>query len=128
MISQIRRLMLRVFMELWNQGKLAVADEIFAANYINHDPASPDFGIGPEGVKQTVTLYRNAFPDVLFTIEHMIEAAPFVTTRYTAKGSHRGDWRGIPATNSSIQVDGIVIHRISDGRIVEGWRFGMRSG
>ena len=121
MISESRRLMLRVFMELWNQGKLAVADEIFAPNYINHDPASPDFGTGPEAVKQTVTLYRNAFPDLLFTIEHMIEAAAFVTTRFNARGSHKGDLRGIPATNSSIQVDGIVIHRISDGRIVEGW-------
>jgi steroid delta-isomerase-like uncharacterized protein len=108
-------------MELWNQRKLAVADEIFAANYVNHDPASPDFPTGPEGVKQTVELYRNAFPDLQFTIEQMIEQEPFITTRFTARGTHKGDLRGIPPTDSSIKVDGIVLHRISGGRIVEGW-------
>jgi steroid delta-isomerase-like uncharacterized protein len=121
MASKNKRLLLRVFMELWNDGKLAVADEIFAPEYVNHDPASPDFGTGPEGVKQTVTLYRNAFPDLLFTIEHMIETEQFITTRFTSRGTHKGELRGIPATNGSIQVDGIVIHRISGGRIVEGW-------
>ena len=121
MPSESRRLVLRVFMELWNEGKLALADEIFATNYVNHDPASPDFGAGPEGVKQAVELYRNAFPDLQFTIEQMIEAEQFVTTRFTARGTHKGDLRGIPPTNSSVRVDGIVIHHISGGRIVEGW-------
>ena len=43
MPSENEQLVGRVFLELWNYGKLAVADEIFAANYVNHDPASPDF-------------------------------------------------------------------------------------
>ena len=64
MASKNKRLLLWVFMELWNDGKLAVADEIFAPEYVNHDPPSPDFGTGPEGVKQSVKLYRNAFPDL----------------------------------------------------------------
>jgi steroid delta-isomerase-like uncharacterized protein len=121
MPSKNKRLLLRVFLELWNSGKLAEADEIFAPEYVNHDPASPDFGTGPEGVKQTVILYRNAFPDLQFTVEHMIEADQFVTTRFSSRGTHKGDFRGIPPTSRSIQVDGIVIHRISGGRIVEGW-------
>jgi steroid delta-isomerase-like uncharacterized protein len=121
MASENERLVLRIFLELWNNGKLAVADEIFSANYAHHDPASPDFGKGPEGIKQTVTLYGNAFPDLQFTIEHMMEVDQFVTTRFTSRGTHKGDLRGIPPTNRSIQVDGIVIHRISRGRIAEGW-------
>jgi predicted ester cyclase len=107
--SKNKRLLLWAFMELWNNGKLAVADEIFAPEYVNYDPASLDFGTGPEGVKQTVTLYRNAFPDLLFTVEHTIETEQFITTRFTSRGTHKGDLRGIPATNSSIQVEGIVI-------------------
>jgi hypothetical protein len=74
MSSESKQLVRRLFLELWNQRKLAVADEIFAADYINHDPASPDFGKGPEGVKQTAKLYRNAFPDLLFTVDQMIDA------------------------------------------------------
>ena len=52
-----------MFNELWSHGKLAVANEIFAANYVNQDPATPHFGKGPAAEKQIVTLYRNAFPD-----------------------------------------------------------------
>jgi len=52
MPTENRRLVPRIFLELWNKGKLAVADEIFAANYVHHDAASPDFGTGLEGVKQ----------------------------------------------------------------------------
>jgi steroid delta-isomerase-like uncharacterized protein len=106
MASENKRLVLRIFLELWNNGKLAGADEIFAANYAHDDPASPDFGKGPEGIKQTVALYGNAFPDLQFTIEHMLEVDQFVTTRFTARGTHKGDLRGIPPTSSSIQVDG----------------------
>ena len=121
MPSENKDLVLRVFRELWNDGKLAVADEIFAPDYINHDATSPDFGKGANGVKQTVVLCRNAFPDLHFIIGHMVQADPFVTTRFTVRGTHKGDLRGIPATNSSIQVDGIVMHRVSGGRIVDGW-------
>ncbi len=121
MSSENKRSVLRIFLELWSYGKLSVADEIFAPNYVNHDPASPDFGTGPEGVKQAVTLYRNAFPDLQLIIEHMTEADQFVTTRFTSRGTHKGDLRGIPPTDRSIHVDGIVIHRISRGRIAEGW-------
>jgi steroid delta-isomerase-like uncharacterized protein len=112
---------MRIFLEIWNYGKLAVADEIFAANYVNHEPASPDFGTGPEGVKRTVTLYRNAFPDLQLVIKHMLETEHFITTRFTSRGTHRGDLRGIPPTNRAILVEGIVIHRISRSRVAEAW-------
>ncbi len=121
MSSENKRLVLRIFLEIWNYGKLAVADEVFAANYVNHDPASPDFGTGPEGVKRTVTLYRNAFPDLQLVIEHMLETEQFITTRFTSRGTHRGDLRGIAPTGLSINVEGIVIHRISRSHVVEAW-------
>jgi steroid delta-isomerase-like uncharacterized protein len=121
MPSKNERLVLRLFLELWNYGKLAVADEIFATNYVNHDPASPDFGTGPEGVKQLVTLYRNAFPDLQLTANQMIDTGQLVTTRFTSQGTHKGELRGIAPTNKPIKVEGMVIHRISRGHIVEGW-------
>jgi steroid delta-isomerase-like uncharacterized protein len=121
MASENKRLVLRIFLEIWNHGKLAVADEIFAADYVNHDPASPNFGTGPEGVKRTVTLYRNVFPDLQLVIEHMLETEQFITTRFTSRGIHRGDLRGIAPTGLSIHVEGIVIHRISRSRVAEAW-------
>lgn len=121
MPSENKRLVLRLFMELWNQRKLAVADEIFSPSYVHHDPATPDFGKGPEGVKQTAILYRNAFPDLLFTVDQMIDTGQLITTRFTSQGTHKGELRGIAPTNKPIKVEGIVVHRVSRGRIAEGW-------
>lgn len=115
------QLVRRAFDELWSQGRLEVADEIFAASYINHDPASPDFGQGPEAEKQMVAYYRNAFPDLHFTVDHMIEAGDFVTTRFTARGTHEGEFRGIAPTNRPVRVEGTAVYLVLDGRIAERW-------
>ena len=121
MSSENKQIVRRFFKDLWNKGNLAVADPIIAPNHALHDPATPDFGKGPDGMKQIVTLYRNAFPDVQFKIDHMIDADNFVTTRYTATGTHKGELRGIAPTNKSIKVEGILITRMSRGRFGESW-------
>ena len=121
MALENKQLVRRLFNELWNKGNLAVANAIFTSNYLNHDPATPDFGTGPEGVKQLVTLYRNAFPDLQLTVNQMIETGQLVTTRFASQGTHKGELWGIAPTNKPIKVEGMVIHRISRGHIVEGW-------
>src|SRR5260370_36721169 len=63
-----KQIVRKLFNNLLNKGNLAVADEIIAPNHVNHDPATPDTGKGPEGAEQIVTLYRNAFPDLAFAI------------------------------------------------------------
>jgi len=119
--AENKHLVRRLFLELWNQRKLTVAHEIFAPNYVHHDPTTPDFGQGPEAVKQSAVLCRRALPDLLFTIDQMLEEGQFITTRFTANGTHTGHLRGIAPTNNAIRVEGIVINRISRGRIAEGW-------
>jgi predicted SnoaL-like aldol condensation-catalyzing enzyme len=74
MPSQNREIVHKLFNDLFNKGKLAVADEIIAPNHVHHDPATPDFGKGSDGQKQIVTLYRKAFPDLHFTIDQIIDA------------------------------------------------------
>ena len=121
MSSDNRHLVQRLFNDLFNKGNLAVADEIIAANHINHDPATPDLGKGPDGEKQLVTLYRTAFPDLHFTIDQIIDADDFVTTRYTATGTHKAELRGVAATNKTVKVEGMAVYRVSRGRIAESW-------
>jgi hypothetical protein len=62
----------RWFEDLFNGGNLDVADEIVALNHVTYDPALPDVLSGPEGQKQVVSLYRDAFPDAHITVEHQI--------------------------------------------------------
>jgi len=96
-------------------GNLAVAVEIIAANHVNHDPATPYFGKGPDGVKQIVMLYRRAFPDLHFTIDQIVDADDFLAVRYSATGTHRAELRGVAPTNKAVKVEGEAIYRISRG-------------
>ncbi|MBM3134581.1 MAG: ester cyclase [Chloroflexi bacterium] len=106
--------------ECYNKGNLAVADELIATNYVNH---SAPLGQAPgrEGEKQYATMIRSAYPDFHMAIEDQIAEGDKVVTRYTARGTHKGEFMGIPPTGKEITVTGIHIHRIAGGKVVEGW-------
>jgi steroid delta-isomerase-like uncharacterized protein len=120
----------RLFEEVWNKGNLAVLNELIANDHVNSGPGTlPGLPTGPEGAKQFVMMYRNAFPDTHFTIDEQIAEGDKVVTRWTAHGTHQGELLGIPATDKSSTVTGISVDRIVNGKIVESWgifdQFGM---
>jgi steroid delta-isomerase-like uncharacterized protein len=120
----------RFFEEVFGKGKLNVLDEIIAKDYVNSGPGTlPGLPTGPEGAKQLVTVYRNAFPDVRFTIDEQIAEGDKVVTRWTADGTHQGELVGIPATGKTSTVTGITVDRFVNGKIAESWgifdQFGM---
>jgi ketosteroid isomerase-like protein len=111
----------RLFEELWSKGNLSVADELIAPTHEHHDPSMPDLGRGPEAEKKRVTLYRNAFPDLRFTIEDVIAEGETVMARYSVRGTHKGDLSGIAPTGKQATVSGMSIVRFAGGKMVEGW-------
>ena len=111
----------RLFAELWNNGNLSVADEILAPTYTHHDPSTPDFGKGPDSEKRRASLYRNAFPDIHLTIEDVIAEGETVMTRWSCRGTHKGDLNGMAPTGKHITISGVTIARVSNGKIVEGY-------
>jgi steroid delta-isomerase-like uncharacterized protein len=111
----------RLFAELWNTGNLSVADEIFSPNYAHHDPSTPDFGRGPESEKKRATLYRAAFPDLHLTIEDVIAEGETVMTRWSCRGTHKGELNGIAPTGKQITISGVTVVRVSNGKIAEGY-------
>jgi steroid delta-isomerase-like uncharacterized protein len=131
MLTETNKTLSRRFLEeVWNKGNLAVLNEIIAKDHINSGPGTlPGLPTGPEGSKQLVTVYRNAFPDVHFTIDEQIAEGDKVVTRWTAHGTHQGELVGIPATGKSSTVTGINVDRVVNGKIAESWgifdQFGM---
>jgi steroid delta-isomerase-like uncharacterized protein len=120
----------RFFDEVFGKGKLDVLDEIIAKDHVNSGPGTlPGLPTGPEGTKQLVTVYRNAFPDLHFTIDEQIAEGDKVVTRWTGRGTSKGELLGIPATGKSATVTGLSIDRIANGKIAESWgifdQFGM---
>jgi predicted ester cyclase len=108
--------------EIFNHtGNLDAADEIYAPNYVGHDPTFGDLD-GPEAAKQSAAMYRQAFPDVEATIEDQIAEGDKVVTRFTARGTHQGETEAFgPPTGNRIEVTGITIERFADGKVVEDW-------
>lgn len=112
----------RLVEELWNEGNLAVIDELVHENYINHT-AGPGEDPGREGMKQAVIAIRHAFPDFHLTIDDFLMDGDKVVNRWTARGTHKGEFRGLPATQRSLVVSGITISHIVDGRETESWQY-----
>ena len=106
--------------ELWNKGNLAIAAEHYAPDYVVHMPGTAKVR-GPEAQTQQVLLYRTAFPDLHFTIEDQIAEGDKVVNRVTARGTHRGEFRGIPPTGKQMMVTGVTIDRIVGGKLQESW-------
>jgi steroid delta-isomerase-like uncharacterized protein len=117
-----KRISRRVAEEAFSRGDLDVIDELVADNFVNHDPTLPlDLPPGREGFKELVNFYRSAFPDAQVTVENQIAEGDKVATRWTGRGTHQGDFAGLPATGKQATITGITIDRIEGGRIVESW-------
>ena len=112
----------RVSEEIYSSGgNVDVADEIYAPDFVGHDPSSPEEIRGPEGVKQFASAFRSAFPDMQSTVEDQIAEGDKVVTRYTSSGTHQGELMGIPPTGNPVEMTGIYMSRISGGKLVEEW-------
>lgn len=111
----------RFLEEIFTAGNLELVDELFAPDYVLHDPVLPDEVRGPEGMKRYVSMYRAAYPDTRFTIEDQIAEGDEVVTRWTGQGTHEGELMGISPTGKQVTVTGIEVDRVSGGKIQETW-------
>ncbi len=112
----------RAFDEAWNAGRLEVVDEITTVDAVNHDPQDPNPELrGPASQRQTISMYRQAFPDTHMTVEHQIAEGDLVVTRWRATGTHRGELMGLAPTGRAVEVTGITIDRFEGAKIAESW-------
>ncbi|HEU4335402.1 MAG TPA: ester cyclase [Candidatus Eisenbacteria bacterium] len=104
-----------------NRGDVSVADKVFAADCLIHINGSPDRDLGVAGFKQMIAGLLAAFPDLRLTIEDQIVAGDKVATRWVAVGTNSGPFGNVPATGRRVRVDGLVLDRVADGKVVERW-------
>jgi steroid delta-isomerase-like uncharacterized protein len=108
----------RTFEELFNQGNLAIADDLIAPDYLNHE-APPRKNRGPESMRQLVMWLRTAFPGLHYTIEDVVAEGDTVAGRVTMSGTHHGSYMGIPPTSRSFQMAEMHFVRFRDGKGIE---------
>jgi ketosteroid isomerase-like protein len=110
----------RFYEEMATGRKLELAEELFTADHVLHDPHLP-VGPGPAGAVQAVRPYQEE-AEGHWEIEEILSAGDRVVVRWTGSGRHTGELHGITATGRPIRVDALSIHRMADHRIAETWQ------
>jgi steroid delta-isomerase-like uncharacterized protein len=105
---------------LFTEGDLGATDEYLSDDFVNHDPP---IGLSPdaEGMRTAGAMFRAAFPDWHSDLHSLIGEGDIVVERFTASGTHRGELMGVAATGKTVELRGINIFRVRDGRISDRW-------
>jgi steroid delta-isomerase-like uncharacterized protein len=105
--------------EAWSKGDFEAFKELVAPDFAHYLPSG---STKPSSREETIEIGKglhNAFPDITFSIEGLIAEGDRVTVRFIYRGTHKGEFEGIPATGNEFEGSGISISRIENGKVVE---------
>jgi steroid delta-isomerase-like uncharacterized protein len=111
----------RLYEEVWNKRKLEVMDQLISPSHALQEPMVSGSQVGPELYKRRVVELTTAFPDLSITIEDMISEREKLVVSWIFSGTHKGAFMEIPATGRKICVEGITIHHIRNGKILDSY-------
>jgi steroid delta-isomerase-like uncharacterized protein len=123
MSEQNKTLTRRFYEDVFNKKNLNTVDELCAPSFVDHD-AAPGQAPGLKGLKEWLSQFLQAFPDLKATIEEMVAERDLVVTRLTCQGTHKGTFMGAAPTGKKISFSAMDMVRIKDGRAVEVWHHG----
>jgi steroid delta-isomerase-like uncharacterized protein len=117
--EKARRLMEVAF----GQGNTGVIDEVLHSDFVCYDPNSEAGEVrGADTIKGEIEYFRQAVPDLTYTVEDQVAEGDKVVTRWRASGTHQGEFFGIPGSGNRIEMTGIQIDRFDEsGKMVEEW-------
>src|SRR5438105_8001670 len=120
------RLIARYYNETSSQPDVAkaceVADEILTPDFIFHPPNDREGQHGLERHKQFLVWHHGVAPDQQYTIEDVVADSSRASVRWSLRGTHRGEFLGIPPTGRNFRLVGIDYLYVTDDKIAELWR------
>jgi steroid delta-isomerase-like uncharacterized protein len=119
--DELKAMARRFFEEVWNQGSLSALDELTAPEAVAHVVGHRGPIQGVDAIRQTVVMYRSAFPDIHYTVEDQIAEGDKVLSRWTIRATHRGELQGIPPTGKSFTISGMTVDQGRDGQFIQSW-------
>ena len=118
-MPESRELILRIFDEVINQGRMESLDELFTEDYVDHGPMGDM--VGRDTFRQLVEQWRAAVPDVHCRVENIVSDGELAGWTVHTTGTHTGDQLGFPATGRSFETVSANVGRMRDGRACEHW-------
>lgn len=111
----------RLFDDIFNSGNVETIPEIVAPDVVGHDAASPRPVRGVESVRQVALLFHAAFANLHVSMDEVIAAGGSVGVRWRLRGVHQGTFMGVEASGRDVDVGGMILYRVAEGKIVEYW-------
>jgi steroid delta-isomerase-like uncharacterized protein len=107
------------FVKFINSASEKLAHELVSPDAIFHVPGRPEPMVGPAGYLMIIGMMRAGFPDIQWTLEEQISEGERVAARFTMRGTHRGQFMGVPPTEKTISVQALNIYHLTNGQIIK---------
>ncbi|MFP5319732.1 MAG: ester cyclase [Acidimicrobiia bacterium] len=111
----------RIPIEILNEGRLELIDELFAEDYVEHAAIPPGFPEGREAVRMFFVMLREAFPDLRYEVLQQYQDGDIHIGYIRGSGTMTGAFMGMEPTSKSATWEETHIGRMRDGRLVEHW-------
>ncbi|HTK07599.1 MAG TPA: ester cyclase [Ktedonobacteraceae bacterium] len=112
----------QLFVEVFQQGNLALLEKLFTADFVDH--STPDQGSGLQGVADYVVAVRTGFPDLEIVIDDLLLAENKIAVRTTWSGTHLGVFDGVAPSGKRVRRTLIQLFSLTEGKIAEEWNEG----
>jgi len=119
LVEQNKQALLRAAAQFSDSCQRAAYFNLYATNAILHGYSGVEPGI--DSIRRFYAAFWSAFPDAAVTIDSLIGEGDRVACCFAIKGTHSGEYLGIPASGRSVLLTGITMLRFADGRCVERW-------
>ncbi len=116
--AQNKGLVKRMY-EAFEKGDFEAYKEAVAPEYAWYLPSRSTKPISREETIEFGKMLRNGFPDFAYSVEELIAEDDIVISRFIFRGTHEGEFQGIPATGNKVEMSGFMMTRIENGKIVE---------
>jgi steroid delta-isomerase-like uncharacterized protein len=123
MTEQEARTLSERILQIWNEGDLALVDEMYTPECVRHDCGLPHAVLGVDALKNHFAFYRSAFPDLSMTIQETIVKGDKIVWHWTLTGTNTGPMGEAPPTGKAVQLSGVSFARIDNGKISELWDY-----
>ena len=112
------RRLAETYLQMLNERDPDLVDTFVAVDYRNHNAYVDD---GREANRQFWASFFAALPDLTATMEDLVISGDRVVGRFVYRGTHDGEFMGIPGTGRRVEMRSIDIWRVADGMFVEHW-------
>ena len=117
-MKESAQLVMNRFVEFINSADEDLAREVISPDAVFHAPTSPEPLLGPAGYMEVIAMMRSGFSDVAWTLEEVVAEGDTVAARFAMRGTHDGNFFGVPASGNKISVQAMNFYYLADGQIV----------